>query len=82
MVTPDLWGMGGLGSGPRCGIDGLGQYKTPDMLEPVRDGLWRPGEAFYQIGLSDESSPVTTQKGSAHSCSDFGGKIQNGVPTS
>ena len=30
--------------------------------------------------LCDESSPVTTQKGSAHSCSNFGGKIQNGVP--
>ena len=51
MVTPDLWGMGGLGSGPKCGIDGSGQYKTPDMPEPVRDGLWRPGGAFFQIGL-------------------------------
>ena len=30
--------------------------------------------------LSDESSPVTTQKGSAHSCSNFGRKIQNGAP--
>ena len=30
--------------------------------------------------LCDESSHVTTQKGSAHSCSNFGGKIQNGVP--
>ena len=43
--------MGGLGSGPRCGPDGLGQYKTPDMPESVRDGLWRPGGAFFQIGL-------------------------------
>ena len=41
---PDRWG-------PRCGIDGLGQYKTPDMLESVRDGLLRPGGAFFQIGL-------------------------------
>ena len=24
--------MGPLGSGPRCGTDGLGQHKTPDML--------------------------------------------------
>ena len=47
----DLCGMGGLGSGPRCGPDGLGQFKTPDMLESVRDGLWRPGGAFFQIGL-------------------------------
>ena len=31
--------------------------------------------------LCDESSPVTTQKGSAHSCSNFGGKIQIGVPS-
>ena len=36
------------------------------------DGLWRPGAAFFQIGF--------TQKGSAHSCSNFGGKIPNGVP--
>ena len=28
------------------------------------------------LWLCDESSPVTTQKGSAHSCSNFGGKIQ------
>ena len=54
--------MGGLGSGPRYGTDSLGQYKTPDMLESVRDGLWRPGGAFFQIGLGCviESSPVTT----------------------
>ena len=43
--------MGGLGSGPRCGLDRVGQYKTPDMPESVRDGLWRPGGAFFQIGL-------------------------------
>ena len=43
--------MGGPGSGPRCGTDGLGQYKTPDMPDSVRDGLWRPGGAFFQIGL-------------------------------
>ena len=24
-----LWGMGGPGSGPGCGPDGLGQYETP-----------------------------------------------------
>ena len=38
----------------------------------IRDGLWRPGGAFFQIGFA--------QKGSAHSCSNFGGRIQNGVP--
>ena len=43
--------MGGLGSGPRCGTGSLGQYKTPDMPESVRDGLWRLGGAFFQIGL-------------------------------
>ena len=43
--------MGGRGSGPRYGTDSLGQYKTLDMLESVRDGLWRPGGAFFQIGL-------------------------------
>ena len=43
--------MGGLGSGPRCGTGSLGQYKTPDMLDSVPDGLWRPGGAFFQIGL-------------------------------
>ena len=43
--------MGGLGSGPRCGIDGLGQYKTYGTVQSVRDGLWRPGGAFFQIGL-------------------------------
>ena len=44
-------GNGSLESGPRCGIDGLGQYKTPDMLESARDGLWRLGGAFFQIDL-------------------------------
>ena len=40
------------GSGPRCEPEGLGQYKTPpDMLESVRNGLWRPGGAFFQIGI-------------------------------
>ena len=28
--------MGGLGSGPSCGIGTLGQFKTPDMLESAR----------------------------------------------
>ena len=43
--------MGPLGSGPRCGTDGLDQYKTPEGWGPVRDGPWRPGGAFFQIGL-------------------------------
>ena len=43
--------MGGLGSGPRCGIDGLAQYKTHGIGQSVQDGLWRPGGAFFQIGL-------------------------------
>ena len=42
---------GCLGSGPRCGTDGLGQYKTHGIAESVRDGLRRPGGAFFQIGL-------------------------------
>ena len=28
--------MGPLGSGPRCGTDGLDQYKTPDMPGFIR----------------------------------------------
>ena len=44
--------MGPLRSGPKAGTDGLGQYKTPGMRESVRDGLWRPGEAFFQIGFA------------------------------
>ena len=80
MVTPDLWGMGGLGSGPRCGIDGLGQYKTPDMLEPVRDGLWRPGGAFFQIGLSCVMSHQHREGLCTFLLAHFGGKIQNGLP--
>ena len=43
--------MGPLRSGPRCGTDGLGQYKTPGMWHSVWDGLWRPGGAFFQIGF-------------------------------
>ena len=41
-------------------------------------------EPFSKLALAvfDESSPVSTQKGSAHSCSNFGGKIQKGVPAS
>ena len=38
-------------SGPRCGTDSLGQYKTIDMVLSVWDGLWRPGGAFFQIGF-------------------------------
>ena len=44
--------MGGLGSGPRCGPDGLGQYKIPDMPESIRDGLWRPEGAFFRTFLA------------------------------
>ena len=43
--------MGPLRSGPRCGPDGLGQYKTHGIGYFTRDGLWRPGGAFFQIGL-------------------------------
>ena len=39
-------------SDPGCGTDGSGQYKTPDMPDSVRHGLWRPGGAFFQIGLA------------------------------
>ena len=42
---------GTLGSGLRCGTGSLGQYKTPGMRQSVWDGLWRPGGAFFQIGL-------------------------------
>ena len=28
---PDFSGMGGQGSGPGCGTDGLGQYKLPGI---------------------------------------------------
>ena len=34
-----LMGDGRSGVGPRCGPDGLGQYKNPDMPESVRDSL-------------------------------------------
>ena len=55
--------MGGGGSGPGCGTDGLGQYKTHGTRHSVWDGFWRPGEAFFQIDLGcDESSPVTTHR--------------------
>ena len=57
--------MGGLGSGPRYGTDSLGQYKTPDKLESVQDGLWRPGGALRDV-------VITT---SAHSCSNFGTEV-------
>ena len=43
--------MEGLGSGPGCGTDGLGQYKTHGIGDSVWDGLWRPGGAFFQIGF-------------------------------
>ena len=45
------WPQGPSGSGSRCGTDGLGQYKTHGMPLSVWDGLWRPGGAFFQIGL-------------------------------
>ena len=53
--------MGPLGSGPRCGTDGLGQYKTPDMRDSVRDDLWRPGGAFCRLTralCSHQSIPI------------------------
>ena len=42
---------GTSGVGPRCGTEGSGQYKSPGMRHSVRDGLWRPGRAFFHIGL-------------------------------
>ena len=48
------WGFrtwGHLGSGPKGGTDSVGQYETPDMRDSVWDDLWRPGGAFFQIGL-------------------------------
>ena len=32
--SPELWRMGPLRSGPRCGTDGLGQYKTHGRYGP------------------------------------------------
>ena len=74
--------MGGPGSGPRYGIDGVGQYKTHGTVHSVRYGLWRPGEAFFQIGLgcvmSHHQSP---HRGALHiPVVTSAGKIQNGVP--
>ena len=51
MVRGGTSPQGYLGLGLGCGTGSLGQYKTPDMPESARDGLWRPGEAFFQIGL-------------------------------
>ena len=67
---------------PRGGGVRLAQYKNFGMVLGM---VFLPLEARRSLfpdwpWLCDESSPVTTQKGSAHSCSNFGGKIQNGVP--
>ena len=42
--------------GPRVGTEGLGQYKMPGMQDSIWDGLWRPGGAFFQIGLGSVMS--------------------------
>ena len=47
--------------------------------DSVWDGLWRPGGAFFQIGFGCVMSHHHIN-GSASSCSNFGGKIQIGVP--
>ena len=65
----------GVGLLDRVTTSSVGWWSTFFMAsrgqeEPFPDWPW----------LCDESSPVTTQKGSAHSCSNFGGKIQNGAP--
>ena len=67
---------GHLGLGPWCGTGRLGHYKIPGMRHSVWDGLWRPAEAFFQIGLGC----VMSHQHTVYSCSNFGGKIQNGVP--
>ena len=60
----------------------LAQYKNFGMVLGM---VFLPLEARRSLfpdwpWLCDESSPITKQKGSAHSCAIFGGKIQNGVP--
>ena len=77
-----IWGRGWGGVGPRGGGVRLAQYKKFGMVLGM---VFLPLEARRSLFpdwpcLCDESSPVTTQKGSAHSCSNFGRKIQKGVP--
>ena len=45
--------MGGLGSGPRCGPDGLGQYKTPDMQDSIRAQRGHAQSALFHRVLYD-----------------------------
>ena len=60
--------MGGLGSGPRCGTDGLGQYKTHGIGEPVWNGLGDPPEAgegqlrLNFFNLSEQTSILSTNR--------------------
>ena len=68
-------------SGPSWGLGRLGLERATLRTTPYGWPLKTKRSLFPDWPLlCDESSTVTTQKGSAHSCSNFDGKIQNGVP--
>ena len=72
-----LMGTGGSGVGSKVLGGCIGMTLGYPGGWSVWDGLWRPGGAFFQIDCVMSHHPVTTQKGSGHSCSNFGGKIKN-----
>ena len=71
--------MAGLGSGPRWGLGRLGLERATLRTSPYGMASGGQEEPFSRLALAvrcDESS-LYLQKCSAHSCSNFGGKIQN-----
>ena len=50
MVTKS-WGLGASGVGSKVGVLTIRVPEANPERDSVRDGLWRPGGAFFQIGL-------------------------------
>ena len=46
-----LWDLGASGVGSKVWVLTLGVLEVNPEVESVWDGLWRPGGAFFQIGL-------------------------------
>ena len=46
-----LWDLGASGVGSKVWVLTLRVLEVNPEVDSVRDGLWRPGGAFFQIGL-------------------------------
>ena len=75
-----IQGLGASGVGSKVWVLTIGVLEVNPERDSVRDGLWRPGGAFFQIGLACVMSHHHRVGLCTYSCLLFGGKIQIGVP--